>query len=64
MGELNIYGIYVPILLVQALISYVLLQVLLKVIDRCVDSAWIVLPSVFSLCVYVVILGGVHWLFI
>ena len=64
MGELNIYGIYVPVLLVQAIISYVLLQLLIKVLDRWVDPDWIALPGVFYLCVYVVILGGVHWLFI
>lgn len=64
MGELNIYGIYVPILLVQAVISYVLLQLLIKALDRWIDPEWIALPGVFYLCVYVVILGGVHWLFI
>lgn len=64
MGELNIYGIYVPILLIQALIAYSILHLLMKVIDRWVDQDWIAMPGIFYLCVYIVILGGVHWAFL
>ena len=64
MGELNLYGIYVPILLVQAVMAYVLLRLLTRAIERWVDQDWIALPGIFYLCLYIVILGGVHWLFI
>lgn len=61
MGELNLYGVYVPVLLVQALIAYVLLRFLMKWLDHLVENAWIALPNMFYLCVYVLLLGGVHW---
>ncbi|ANF82743.1 hypothetical protein A3K93_11475 [Acinetobacter sp. NCu2D-2] len=64
MGEINIYGIYVPILLIQAILAYVLLNLLMKAMNRWVEQDWIALPGIFYLCVYVVILGGVHWLFL
>lgn len=64
MGEFNVYGIYVPSLLVQAMIAYVLFKIMSPIIDRLVLNGWIALPSIFNLCVYLGMLLSVHWLFI
>lgn len=61
MGEFNIYGVYVPTLLVLAILSYVLLRILMLGLDRLIEQGWIPLPSLFYLCVYVVILALMQW---
>ena len=61
MGELNIYGVYMPILLIQAVIAYVLLRILMKWLDRLVANDWIIMPNIFYLCIYVLLLSAVHW---
>lgn len=50
MGELNVYGVYVPILLIQAVLAYVVLRVVMRVLDRVVEQGWIPLPNIFYLC--------------
>ncbi|OTG81480.1 DUF1656 domain-containing protein [Acinetobacter sp. ANC 5054] len=64
MGELNIYGVYVPILLIQAILAYLILRVLMRIADRFVDPDWVPMPNIFYLCVFVMLLWLVHWLFI
>ena len=64
MGELNLYGVYVPILLIQSILAYVLLKIVMMGTDRLVDQGWIAWPSIFNLCLYLVLLFLVHWLFI
>lgn len=64
MGELNLYGVYVPILLIQSILAYVLLKIVMIGTDRLVDQDWIAWPSIFNLCLYIVLLFLVHWLFI
>jgi hypothetical protein len=64
MGELNLYGVYVPILLIQSILAYVLLKIVMLGTDRLVDRGWIAWPSIFNLCLYVVLLFLVHGLFI
>lgn len=64
MGELNLYGVYVPILLIQSILAYVLLKIVMMVTDRLVDQGWIAWPGIFNLCLYIVLLFLVHWLFI
>ncbi|NNH87025.1 DUF1656 domain-containing protein [Acinetobacter terrae] len=64
MGELNLYGVYVPILLIQSILAYVLLKIVMIGTDRLVDRGWIAWPSIFNLCLYVVLLFLVHGLFI
>ena len=61
MGEVNIYGVYVPILLIQAVIAYVILRVLMKWLDHLVANDWIMMPNLFYLCIYILLLGTVHW---
>jgi hypothetical protein len=64
MGELNIYGVYVPILLVQCVLAYVVLRVVMIGTDRLIEKGWIPLPSVFYLCLYIILLWLIHWGFI
>ena len=64
MGELNIYGVYVPILLLQAIFAYVLLRVAMRGLDILLRKGWIAWPNLFYLCIYVLILGAVHWLYL
>lgn len=64
MGELNLYGGYVPILLIQSILAYVLLKIVMLATDRLVEQGWIAWPSIFNLCLYVVLLFLVHGLFI
>ncbi len=56
-GELNLYGIFVPTLLLQALVAYVLFSLLGKWIDRLQAKDWILFPPIFNLCLYIIILG-------
>lgn len=64
MGEINVYGIYIPILLVQAIIAYVLFKLMSPLIDRLVMRGWIVLPNIFNLCLYLGLLLCMHWLYL
>ena len=64
MGELNLYGVYVPILLIQSILAYLLLQIVMLATDRLVDQGWIAGSGIFNLCLYVVLVFLVHWLFI
>ena len=64
MGKLNLYGVYVPILLIQSILAYVLLKIVMLGTDQLVDQGWIAWPSIFNLCLYIVLLFLVHWLFI
>ncbi len=53
MGKLNIYGVYVPVLVIQAVLAYIVLRLLMRVTDPWVDKGWIFLPSIFYLCLYI-----------
>lgn len=64
MGEINIYGIYVPILLVQAILAYVIFKLCTRWIHRWVAGGWIIVPSIFNLCFYIMLLLLMHWLFL
>jgi hypothetical protein len=61
MGEFNIYGVYVPILLVFAILSYGLLRLAMLGLDRVIEKGWIPLPSLFYLCIYMMILAAMQW---
>ena len=61
MGEVNIYGVYVPILIIQAMLAYAILRLLNLLTDRLVEQGWIAMPSIFNLCLFVVLLWLVHW---
>lgn len=50
MGEFNVYGIYVPSLLVQALLAYICFRGLSPLTNKLIAQGWIALPSIFNLC--------------
>ncbi|WP_173912193.1 DUF1656 domain-containing protein [Acinetobacter sp. Marseille-Q1618] len=64
MGELNVYGVYVPIFLIQAVLAYGVWRVVCLGTDRLIEQDWIALPSIFNLGVYLILLWLIHWLFI
>ncbi|WP_296280658.1 DUF1656 domain-containing protein [uncultured Acinetobacter sp.] len=64
MGEFNIYGVYVPAFLIQAILAYLVFKVVVIGLDRLTEKNWIIFPAIFNLCVYLILLCGMHWLFI
>lgn len=64
MGELNVYGVYVPIFLIQSILAYLLLRVVMLKTDQWADQGWIAWPSIFNLCLYIGLLFTIHRLFI
>lgn len=56
-GELNFYGIYIPLVLIQALLAYMIFSGLLHVLDKYNLTRWMLWPTIFNLCLYIVILG-------
>lgn len=64
MGEFNFYDIYIPTLLIQALIAYVIFKLLSGLINRLIQLGWIIFPNIFNLCFYLVLLLAVHQIFI
>jgi len=56
-GELDIYGVYVPIFVVVAAVAF-LLQILLKrVLDACGLYRFLWYRALFDLAIYVILLG-------
>ncbi len=64
MGEVNIYGIYVPMLLIQAIFAYVIFKLCTRLLHRWTAAGWVMLPSIFNLCFYIALLLLTHWLFL
>jgi hypothetical protein len=60
MGELNAYGIYIPVFLIQAVCAYPLFKWVSILTDSWIDKGWIALPGVFNLCLYLLVLMGIH----
>lgn len=56
-GELNFYGIYIPLVLIQALLAYVIFSGLVRVLDKYNLTHWMLWPTIFNLCLYIVVLG-------
>jgi hypothetical protein len=61
MGELNIYGVYVPLLLVQGILAYIVLRIVMLGTDRLIEKGWIGFPNIFYLCLYIILLWLIHW---
>lgn len=61
MGEINLYGIYVPILLVHAIFAYISLYFMMPILHKAVAKGWIIVPNIFYFCVYVALLWIIHW---
>ena len=63
MGEFNLYGVYIPTLLVQAILAYALFKIVVIGTDKLIERGWIGYPGLFNLSLYIVVLMFVHWLF-
>lgn len=63
MGEFNLYGVFVPSLLIQAILAYIGFVVLGRWTDRLIQQGWVAFPGVFNLSLYMVYLLLTHWVF-
>ena len=61
-GQLNIYGVYVPVLLVMMLIAYLLKSLLGIALARMGLYRWVWHPPLFNLALYVMVLGALFTL--
>lgn len=59
MAEIDLYGVYLPVLLVQALLALLLTTGLRAVLGRLGLYRWAWHRSLFNLCLYVNVLGAV-----
>ncbi|MEB3766970.1 DUF1656 domain-containing protein [Acinetobacter sp. MD2] len=64
MGEFNVYGVYVPSFLVQAILAYIVFYVLSRWTDLLIAKGWIGFAGIFNLSFYVVCLFGIHGIFV
>lgn len=64
MGEFNVYGIYVPALLVQAIFAYICFRWLSPLTNKWIAQGWIALPNIFNLCFYLLLLLVIHQIFV
>jgi hypothetical protein len=64
MGELNAYGIYIPVFLIQAICAYIVFKLVSIFTDSWISKGWIALPGLFNLCLYIILLMGVHEVFL
>jgi hypothetical protein len=64
MGEFNVYGIYVPALLVQASLHISVSAGLSPLTNKWIAQGWIALPSIFNLCFYLLLLLVIHQIFV
>jgi len=56
-GEIDIYGVFLPAVLVLMLISYLLCLIVTRVFDRVGLYRFIWHRSIFDLAIYVIVLG-------
>ncbi|MHB0853174.1 DUF1656 domain-containing protein [Stutzerimonas nitrititolerans] len=56
-GHLNIYGVYVPMLLVAMLAAYLVKSLLGTLLQRLGFYRWAWHPPLFNLALYVMVLG-------
>ncbi|MBF7682790.1 DUF1656 domain-containing protein [Acinetobacter sp. B5B] len=64
MSDFNLYGVFIPSFLVQAILAYLLFLLVSRCTRVCVERGWIMFVGVFHLCLYVLCLLCVHYIFI
>lgn len=64
MGELNAYGIYIPVFLIQAIAAFLIFKCVSILTNPWLDKGWVALPGVFNICLYIILLMGVHEVFL
>ncbi|MCW3148121.1 DUF1656 domain-containing protein [Stutzerimonas stutzeri] len=57
-GHLNIYGVYVPVLLIAMLAAYGLKSLLAALLQRLGFYRWVWHPPLFNLALYILVLGA------
>jgi protein AaeX len=56
-GELDIYGVYIPIFVVVAAVAFLLQVLLRRVLDACGLYRFLWHRALFDLAIYVILLG-------
>lgn len=64
MSDFDLYGIFIPSFLVQAIIAYFIYILVSKLTKGLIESGWIAFSGVFNLCLYVLCLVLIHYIFI
>ena len=62
MAEFNFNGVYVPVLLVYAVLAYALLLLIRKCLRRLVDESWWSAPGLVFLSLYGLLFWLLHFL--
>lgn len=57
-GHLNVYGVYVPVLLVAMLAAYGVKSVFAAALRRLGFYRWVWHPPLFNLALYILVLGA------
>ncbi|CAM5276061.1 hypothetical protein SSTU70S_01971 [Stutzerimonas stutzeri] len=57
-GHLNIYGVYVPVLLVAMLVAYGVKSLIVATLQRLGFYRWVWHPPLFNLALYILVLGA------
>lgn len=57
-GHLDVYGVYVPVLLVVMLAAYGIKSLLATVLQRTGFYRWVWHPPLFNLALYIIVLGA------
>ncbi|MFU9045282.1 DUF1656 domain-containing protein [Acinetobacter tibetensis] len=60
MGEFNAYGVYIPVFLIQAIVAFLVFKLVSILTNPWLDQGWVALPGVFNICLYIILLMGVH----
>lgn len=64
MSDFDLYGIFVPSFLVQAVLAYLIFILIRPFANRCIEQGWVIFLGLFNLCLYLICLFIVHQIFI
>ncbi|GAB3051770.1 DUF1656 domain-containing protein [Acinetobacter apis] len=64
MSDFDIYGIFVPSFLIQAILAYVIFVMIRPLTSRFIEQGWVIFLGLFNLCLYLICLFIVHQIFI
>ncbi|ESK38350.1 DUF1656 domain-containing protein [Acinetobacter nectaris] len=64
MSDFDIYGVFVPSFLVQAILAYILFLCVGKITDKLIRDGWVAFSGLFNLCLYLLCLLGIHQAFV
>lgn len=64
MHDFDVYGIFIPSFLIQAILAYLLFVCIEKWIDILNKKGWLLAIGLFKLCMYILCLWVVHQIFL